>query len=420
MGSIPTSTFSALSSVPLDPHYALKEGFAADKHPEKVILGSGIYRDEDSQPWVLPTVEKAERMVSEFKDVARYEYLPITGHAPFCNTARDILFSPGTKIDNIVTLQTISGTGANSLGARFLSDALKPSAVWLSNPSWVNHANIWEMVGVRVKSYPYWNPTTKTLDFQQLINTLETETAPGDVIVLHACAHNPTGVDPTKEQWKKIADVCEERNLFPFFDCAYQGFASGDLDEDAWALRHFVSRGSLEIAVAQSFAKNMGLYGERVGALHLVTASPDVAAKVKGNLTRLQRGQISQPPRRGALLATTILTDETLFQGWLGDLQHMSSRIKRMRKALYEELVSLEAPGNWEHIVSQIGMFSYTGLSPAQVAAIQSDYHIYMLKSGRISIAGLNDSNVKQVAYAMAMVVKSPSAERSPSELRSL
>lgn len=231
--------FSSLEAIPLDPHYALKEAFADDPSAKKVILGSGIYRDGNSEPWVLPSIEevslqirllvfmsltqsmKAEKEVDEHKSSARYEYLPISGYAPFVTVARDLLFGRyGAKADHFVSLQTISGTGANSLGAQFLSKSLRPSAVWLSNPSWVNHSNIWGLVGVKVKYYPYWDAQKKTLDFDSMVKKLETETVSGDVILLHACAHNPTGVDPTKEQWAKIADICESRGLFPFFDSA--------------------------------------------------------------------------------------------------------------------------------------------------------------------------------------------------------
>ncbi|KAJ5923247.1 hypothetical protein N7454_008492 [Penicillium verhagenii] len=403
MGSLLTpSSFSKLDVVPLDPHYSLKEDFENDADPVKVILGSGIYRDKNGKAWVLPTVKEAEILVDNLQDTARYDYLPIPGYAPFYTAARDLLFGNLEKPKNlIVSLQTVAGTGANSVGARFVSEVLRPSAVWLSDPSWINHANIWTLMGVEVKYYPYWDAENKCLSFERMVQALTQEAMPGDAIVLHGCAHNPTGVDPTKHQWKAIAEVCECRGLFPFFDCAYQGFASGDLDEDAWALRYFASRDNMELAVAQSFSKNMGLYGERVGALHVLTASPDAALKVKGHLLRLQRGLVSQPPQRGARLASTILRDSTLFKKWLLDLCEMSSRMKRMRKALHKELVSLGTPGNWDHILTQIGMFSYTGLSAAQVEAMQSGSHVYILKSGRISIAGLNDSNVKYVAQAI-------------------
>ncbi|PGH15475.1 hypothetical protein AJ79_02452 [Helicocarpus griseus UAMH5409] len=407
------SQFDHLSEPPLDPHYALKELFHADNHPKKVILGSGVYRDDNSEPWILPTVQKvqplapAEAIVRENQDSSRYEYLPISGFAPFISTARQVLFGPlGDKDARVVSMHTVSGTGANSLGARFLAETLKPSAVWLSDPSWVNHENIWGLVGVNVEKYPYWDAATKKLNFEGMIGTLETVARPGDVVLLHACAHNPTGVDPSKEQWKRVADVCQQRGLFPFFDCAYQGFASGNLAEDAWAVRHFVERGLLEMAVAQSFSKNMGLYGERVGALHLLCGTATAAQKAKGHLSRLQRGQVSQPPTMGARLAATILADEELFQSWLGDLKEMSGRIRGMREALYGELVRLATPGEWGHVVSQIGMFSYTGLTPEQVAAIQDDSHVYILKSGRISVAGLNTNNVKYVTEAIDAAVR--------------
>ncbi|KAH7357335.1 pyridoxal phosphate-dependent transferase [Pyrenochaeta sp. MPI-SDFR-AT-0127] len=365
MGSIspPKSRFLHLSQVPLDPHYALKELFQQDKHAKKVILGSGLYRDDNCKPWVLPSVK---------------------------SVPRDILLGPlsADVKECTVTLQTISGTGANSLGARFLSEALKPRCVWLSDPSWVNHQNIWSLAGVETKLYPYWNATKRILDFSKMITTLESQAAAGDVILLHACAHNPTGVDPTKEQWERIADVCEDKGLFPFFDCAYQGFATGNLDEDAWAVRHFLERGTMEIAVAQSFSKNMGLYGERTGALHLVVASSGAAGRVKGHLARLQRGSISQPPTRGCKLAATILNHEDLFKQWLSDLQAMSSRIQSMRDKLAAELARRGTPGDWSHIRTQIGMFSYTGLTPDQVAHVQANSHVYILKSGRISVAG--------------------------------
>ncbi|KAE9382227.1 aspartate aminotransferase [Stipitochalara longipes BDJ] len=401
------SHFSSLSLISLDPTYALKELFYLDTHPKKVILGAGVYRDDNSKPLVLNVVKKAEELVHSAEDSSRYEYLPITGYQQFYTAARDLLF--GTlKIDPncIISVQTISGTGANHIGARFLADTLRPSAVWISDPSWVNHENIWRLVGVQPKLYPYWNNKTKTLDFDAMVLKLESEAITGDVIILHACAHNPTGIDPSMGQWAKIADICEKKGLFPFFDSAYQGFASSDLDKDVWSIRHFVSRGTLEVAVAQSFSKNLGLYGERVGAFHLMTKSPDAAARSKSQITRLQRGEISQPPATGSRIAATILNSPELFEQWLQDLKTMSSRIKSMRKALFDELTSLGTPGNWDHIVLQAGMFSYTGLTEAQVAGIQNDHHVYMLTSGRISIAGLNTKNFAYVTHAIDSAVR--------------
>jgi aspartate aminotransferase, cytoplasmic len=231
----------------------------------------------------------------------------------------------------------------------------------------------------------------------------------GSIILLHACAHNPTGVDPTEEQWTQIAQILKERKLFPFFDCAYQGFASGNLAQDNFAIRHFVDQG-FELIIAQSFAKNFGLYGERAGAFHFV-ASPtssakDVVARVASQLAILQRSEISNPPIYGAKIASIVLNDPKLFKEWEEDLSTMSGRIINMRKSLKSELDALSTPGNWDHIMNQIGMFSFTGLTEVQVLELRSKWHVYMTKNGRISMAGLNTGNVKYFADAVDDVVR--------------
>lgn len=232
------------------------------------------------------------------------------------------------------------------------------------------------------------------------------------VILLHACAHNPTGVDPTQEQWKKIAEVMKERKQFPFFDCAYQGFASGSLDTDAWAVRYFVEQG-FELLIAQSYAKNFGLYGERAGCFHYVAApgaeAVDTTIRVASQLAILQRSEISNPPAYGARIASLCLNDPKLFAEWEDDLRTMSGRIKDMRKALRSKLEELGTPGQWNHITEQIGMFSFTGLNPTQVAKLQEVAHIYMTKNGRVSMAGINIHNVDYVAEAICKVVKETS-----------
>ncbi len=246
------------------------------------------------------------------------------------------------------------------------------------------------------------------LDFEGMISSLQSA-AKGSIILLHACAHNPTGVDPTQEQWKEIAEVMRARSLFPFFDCAYQGFASGDLAEDNFAIRYFVDQG-FEMVIAQSFAKNFGLYGQRAGAFHFV-ASPvdgaqDTVKRVSSQLAILQRSEISNPPIYGAKIASIVLNDKDLFAEWEEDLRTMAGRIVEMRKSLKAELDSLKTPGNWDHITSQIGMFSFTGLNEAQVMELRSKWHVYMTKNGRISMAGLNTGNVKYFAEAMDDVVR--------------
>lgn len=237
------------------------------------------------------------------------------------------------------------------------------------------------------------------------------ESAPeGSIILLHACAHNPTGVDPTRDQWKELAKVIRAKKHFPFFDCAYQGFASGDLENDAWAIRHFVAEG-FELCIAQSFAKNFGLYGERAGAFHFVTgAGPDAQntiGRIASQLAILQRSEISNPPAYGARIASLVLNDTALFKEWEANLRTMAGRIMDMRKALRSKLEELNGKeGSWKHITDQIGMFSFTGLNEKQVLKIREDAHVYMTKNGRISMAGLNTGNVKYTAKAIDKVVK--------------
>ncbi|EFW21960.1 hypothetical protein D8B26_002061 [Coccidioides posadasii str. Silveira] len=425
----PDSQFSQLTTAPHDEVFALMGAFSADPCPDKVSLGAGVYRDNEARSWRLPTVKKVELQLLD-DPTFDHEYLPIAGYPPFIELSRDLVFggadSPVDK-DQIASLQTVSGTGANHIGARFLADFLPPLVhgkkrkVWISDPTWVNHHLIWELVSsgttgspVERRTYPYYHAPTRTLDFDGMINVLEKDASKGDVVLLHACAHNPTGIDPTRAQWHKIADLCERKGLFPFFDSAYQGFASGDLNNDAWPIREFASRG-MELCVAQSFSKNLGLYGQRVGAFHLVCRSADAAVKARSQAMEIQRGEISTPPAYGARIAAAVLSDPALRDTWKQDLITMSSRIKSMRRALYDELKRLHTPGTWEHIINQIGMFSYTGLTKEQVRVLRQKYHIYILDSGRISISGLNTSNVKYVAQAFDTVVREcPAANGKP------
>lgn len=290
--------------------------------------------------------------------------------------------------------------------SKFLS---KPTpTIYLSNPTWANHNQIFTNVNIPIKTYPYFSAKTKGLDFEGMIGAIK-EAPKGSIILLHACAHNPTGVDPTADQWKEIATVVRDRSHFPFFDCAYQGFASGDLAQDNFAVRYFIEEG-FELCVAQSFAKNFGLYGERAGAFHFVTApgpdAQDTAARIHSQLQILQRSEISNPPAYGARIASIVLNDPELFKEWEGDLRTMSGRIIEMRKSLKSELDKLETPGTWNHITDQIGMFSFTGLTEKQVLAIREKWHVYMTKNGRISMAGLNTSNVAYFAKAVDDVVR--------------
>lgn len=309
------------------------------------------------------------------------------------------------------SLQTVSGTGAVHLGALFLRKFYKGNdnpIVYFSNPTWANHGQIFGNVNLPTKTYPYFSAKTKGLDFEGMISTIR-DAPEGSIILLHACAHNPTGVDPTQEQWKEVAKVIAEKKHFPFFDSAYQGFATGDLNRDAWAVRYFIEQG-FELCVAQSYAKNFGLYGQRAGCFHFVTGpaadAENTAGRVASQLAILQRSEISNPPIYGARIASTVLNDEALFAEWQENLRLMSGRIIEMRKQLRAKLEELGTPGTWNHITDQIGMFSFTGLTEKQVLKVREDAHIYLTKNGRISMAGLNSHNIDHVAKAFDKVVR--------------
>lgn len=408
-----TSSFpaNAVPQAPEDPLFGLMAAYRADTDAKKVDLGIGAYRDDNAKPWVLPVVKKADEILRNDPNL-NHEYLPIAGLPEFTSAAAKVMLgadSPAIKEKRVTSMQTISGTGAVHLGGLFLSRFYKPTpTIYLSNPTWANHNQIFTNVGLKIAQYPYFSKSTKGLDFEGMKGAIQS--APErSVILLHACAHNPTGVDPTREQWKEIAAVMKTKNHFPFFDCAYQGFASGDLDQDAWAVRYFIEQG-FELCVAQSFAKNFGLYGERAGCFHFVTSpssdAQDTIKRIASQMAILQRSEISNPPAYGARIASLILNDPALFKQWEDNLRTMSGRIKDMRIALRSKLEELGTPGTWNHITDQIGMFSFTGLSEQQVLAIRKESHVYMTKNGRISMAGLNTGNVEYFAKAVDAVVR--------------
>ncbi|CAK7216764.1 hypothetical protein SEUCBS140593_002980 [Sporothrix eucalyptigena] len=416
MGSVaPTSHFAALPSPPRDEIFELLGAYRRDTHPDRVNLGAGVYCDDAGEPWPLNVVRDVESAMYEKADPHRHDYRAIEGDTEFLALARDFTFSTACEANRLTSVQTVSGSGANHVGARFLAETLRPRRVWLSNPTWSNHELIWETVGVPIHFYPYYNAETRNFDFEAMMATLEKEAQANDVIVLHACAHNPTGLDPNQAQWAAIGELCQRKGLFPFFDNAYQGFASGDPDRDAWAIRHFAQlQPAVEMCVAQSFSKNLGLYGHRAGAFHVVAAndgcSPQVRDAVIANLAQIIRSEYSISPRYGSDIAKAVLGSKALTAQWYSELQTMSSRIISMRQALYNELVRLGTPGSWTHIVDQIGMFSYTGLTFPEVKYLRETYHIYIHSSGRISIAGLNTKNVKYVASAIHAVRSNPAA----------
>ncbi|KAH8680315.1 pyridoxal phosphate-dependent transferase [Ilyonectria robusta] len=388
------ANLAEIPALPRDEAFAITADFIADRDPKKVSLGAGVYRDENSKPWVLPRFE------------------------PFLSVARQLILGQyDDSRSHVVSVQTISGTGANHLGAAFLAEQLKPRHVFISDPTWSNHGLVWEVAapGVIRKTYPYYKSSKRSLDFEGMASTLERDAEEGDVIILHACAHNPTGIDPSREQWQALAGLFKRKKLFAFFDSAYQGFATGDVDADAWAVRHFqqvlfdadgVSDTPQGMCIAQSFAKNFGLYGERVGALHLVLPARTPALGSQSQLLRLVRAEMSNAPLFGCRIVHTILSDLELRTMWEQDLQTMSGRIKRMRSLLRNEIEKYPDVGDWSHLESQIGMFSYTGLSEEQVLRLREVHHVYLMLNGRASLSGVNDGNVKSIAAAISDVIR--------------
>lgn len=404
------SYFTNVSELPPDPLFGLKARYQADARTDKVDLGIGAYRDNEGKPWILPAVRRAERKLIDSEGY-NHEYLLIGGYEPFLKEAAKVIFGRNLKAlaeERVISQQLLSGTGALHLAGAFLRDFYGGAkTVYLSKPTWANHNQIFSLLGLRVELYPYWDAATKLLDLTGFLKTIEA--APrGLIFLLHACAHNPTGLDPTAGQWGQIMAALAAQNHLPLFDSAYQGFASGSLDDDAAAIRAAVASAKLPILLCQLFAKNVGMYGERVGALHIVLPARDEAFQraVKLQLNRLTRLEISNPPAYGAKVVATVLADAELRKQWEQDLVTMLSRIGLMRRALKLRLVELGTPGTWDHIVSQTGMFSFTGLTPDMVARLEKVHGVYLVGSGRASVAGLNEGNVEKVARAFDEVVR--------------
>ncbi|OJD17396.1 hypothetical protein AJ78_02526 [Emergomyces pasteurianus Ep9510] len=403
-GIRPASTWSKVPQGPPDAILGITEAFKADSFKDKINLGVGAYRDDQGKPYVLPSVRAAEDKV--MKSTLDKEYAGITGVPAFTKAAASLAFgasSPAIKEDRIAITQTISGTGALRIGGAFLERFYPHSKkIYIPTPSWANHAAVFKDSGLQVEKYRYYNKDTIGLDFEGMIADIEA--APkNSVFLLHACAHNPTGIDPTVAQWRQISDVMKSKGHFAFFDMAYQGFASGDTDRDAFALRHFLAEGH-GIVLCQSFAKNMGLYGERVGTFSVVCESAEEKKRVDSQIKILVRPLYSNPPIHGARIASTILNDPALNKQWLGEVKGMADRIIKMRALLKENLEALGSKQDWSHITSQIGMFAYTGLKPEQMDKLAKEHSVYATKDGRISVAGITSANVKRLAESIYKV----------------
>uniref|UniRef100_A0A672SGJ7 Aspartate aminotransferase n=1 Tax=Sinocyclocheilus grahami TaxID=75366 RepID=A0A672SGJ7_SINGR len=379
-----SSWWTEVQMGPPDPILGVTEAFKRDTNPKKMNLGVGAYRDDQGKPFVLSCVRKAEAQIAAKK--LDKEYLPIGGLAEFSKACAQLALGPDNEVlksGRNITVQTISGTGSLRVGANFVSRFHNASRdVYLPKPSWGNHTPIFRDAGMQLKAYSYYDPKTCGFDFKGALDDIS-KIPEKSVIVLHACAHNPTGVDPRPEQWKEMAALIKKRNLLVFFDMAYQGFASGDIDRDAWAVRYFIEQGH-NVLLSQSFAKNMGLYGERVGGFTVVCKDAEEAKRVESQLKILIRPIYSNP----------------LLQPYMAD------RIIKMREMLVSNLKKEGSTQNWQHVTDQIGMFCFTGLKPEQVERLIKEFSIYMTKDGRISVAGVTSANVGYLAHAIHAVTK--------------
>eukprot|EP00127_Corallochytrium_limacisporum_P000262 Clim_evm9s9 gene=Clim_evmTU9s9 len=400
------SVFADVDLAPPDAIFDLARRFKEDKFEQKVNLTVGAYRDDEGKPWVLPTVREAERRVLDQQ--YNHEYLPIGGDEEFVQAAIRVWMGEKSELlaqERVAAVQTLSGTGSIRVAAHFLKTFLPGRVVYISNPTWANHWKIFEKAEVQTAKYRYFNPKTCGLDFAGMIQDLR-KAPEGSIVLLHACAHNPTGVDPSRAQWREIAELCNERNFLPFFDMAYQGFASGDLDKDVAFVREIFAPSVSDFLMAQSFAKNMGLYNERCGTLSVVCGTKDAASRVLSQLKATIRPMYSNPPAYGSRIVKTVLKDPELYAMWKRDVHTMAGRVLRMRATLYDHLKAHGTPGTWDHITSQIGMFTFTGLDHTQCQILINEFHVYLLQNGRINMCGLNDSNVEYVAKAIDNVVR--------------
>jgi aromatic-amino-acid transaminase len=397
------SLFANVEMAPRDPILGLNEAFNAETNPNKVNLGVGVYFGDDGKIPLLACVKLAEKARLEAQPARGYQ--PIEGPAAYNGAVQNLLFGKDSELlaaGRAITCQCLGGTGALKVGADYLKRLLPETSVYISNPSWENHRALFEAAGFPVKEYRYYDPATRGVDFAGMKADLLTM-PPRSIVVLHACCHNPTGADLTPAQWQEIVAAIQERDLVAFIDMAYQGFADG-IKEDAVALDLFAASG-LQFFVSSSFSKSFSLYGERVGALTIVTASQDESARVLSQVKRVIRTNYSNPPTHGGAIVAACLSSPELRQMWEDELAGMRSRIRAMRQSLVEKLAAHGARG-FDFINVQRGMFSYTGLSAAQVDKMRADYGIYAVSTGRICIAALNTRNIDYVAQAIAAVIK--------------
>ena len=395
--------FESLQAAPADPILGLTEAFKKDPHPGKINLGVGVYKDAEGNTPVFASVKQAEERILAAQ--TSKNYLAIEGAPEYGAVVQELLLGNRHEIitgQRAVTSQTPGGTGALRVAADFIHAMFPTAHIWLGDPTWANHPKVFEAAGMEVNTYPYFDAATNDLDLEAMLQTLE-KIPTGDVILLHGCCHNPSGVDPNPEQWQRIAAVIEARRLLPLVDFAYQGLGAG-LKEDAAGLLSLCRPGA-ELLIASSFSKNFGLYNERVGALTLVGSSPEAAATALGHIKICVRTNYSNPPAHGAALVTAVLQDPALRSQWLGEVAAMRDRINGMRQLFVERLKRKGVERDFSFITRQRGMFSFSGLNPQQVETLRERNAIYIVGSGRINVAGMTEDNIDTLCEALAAVL---------------
>ena len=399
-----SSLFQSVELAPRDPILGLNEQFNADTRPTKVNLGVGVYYDDQGRIPLLQAVQKAE--LARVQAAVARGYLPIEGIAGYNKGAQELVLgknSPLIAAGRVLTMQALGGTGALKIGADFLKQLVPNAKVAISDPSWENHRALFERAGFVVENYAYYDAATHGLNFKGMLDSLNAMPAE-TIVVLHACCHNPTGVDATPEQWKQIAELVKAKNLIPFLDIAYQGFGDG-LEPDAAAVRIFADM-DMTMFISSSFSKSFSLYGERVGALTIVTGSKDESSRVLSQVKRVIRTNYSNPPTHGGTVVANVLNTPELFALWDQELAGMRERIRLMRTQLVDKLKEYGVKKNFDFVKQQRGMFSYSGMTAAQVDRLREEHGIYAVSSGRICVAALNSGNIDAVAKAMASVLK--------------
>lgn len=395
--------FERVSAAPADPILGLTELFKKDTNPEKINLGAGIYKDEQGTTPVLATVKKAEAALLESEKTK--SYLTIEGTAEYGLAVQKLLFGADAEIvssKRAKTAQAPGGTGALRVAGEFIKRQLGAPKIWISNPTWANHNSVFTAAGLETVQYSYYNANSKSKDFASMVADLSNADA-GDIVLLHGCCHNPTGIDPTAEEWETLAKLCADKGLIPLFDFAYQGFAKG-VEEDAAGLRTF-TKYNKEMLVASSFSKNFGLYNERVGAFTLVAQSSDVAETAFSQVKAIIRSIYSNPPAHGSAVVTYILNDSDLREEWEQEVAEMRDRIQEMRTLFVDTLKAEGVTNDFSFIERQNGMFSFSGLSKDQVEKLKQEHAIYIVGSGRISVAGMTKANMPALCKGIAAVL---------------